>query len=463
MCVCAYAFVCTFCEPDIYAAVPPLCSSAIPSTNPPTRADSLSAPCAACGHPAATRPGHLFDRMATEVMTLSYEPERSLMGQTSRTQTPKTPLRILDPGRSKLTTVETKRIISVLDDTIVKVELVSMFAYAIEHLEEFVSSFGPELIGALREHLRLSNNMDVMLTRLDEEGLLHAGMEEGQLLQTDDPTGALQLQVQGLRSSVRNIVRLFYIDPIASQTMRYAHERSPPSTLFVRCLVELRGFLYEKLLTTPLEEKEKLRFIHEITLRDKKNTEAIMALENELEAAIKNRDEEVCGGRWGGVHQGTNQMDPLRPGRVFRCLNGLPYPMRVCLCPFQISKKNAMIKDLKTHLHNLAKFSEGQIQRTRTEAEKQQKVEFRGSQGKCSKLQQELNQLKAQLNALITENRESELFFRKVTKVGAGPAYTGVQLRQLPEGQILSALHAHTEPKKNDQQLCVDCTHIPLH
>ncbi|KAJ6659107.1 hypothetical protein lerEdw1_019410 [Lerista edwardsae] len=308
--------------------------------------------------------------MATEVITLSYEPERSLMGQTSRTQTTKTPLRILDPGRSKLTTVETKRIISVLDDTIIKVELVSMFAYAIEHLEEFVSSFGPELIGALREHLRLSNNMEVMLNRLDEEGLLHASVEEGQLLGTDDPNGVLQLHVQGLRSSVRNIVRLFFMDPIASQAMRYAHERTPASNLFIRCLVELRGFLYEKLLTTPLEEKEKRRFIHEITLRDKKNTEAIMALEAELEAAIKNRDDEI-------------------------------------------SKKNATIKELKTHLHNLAKFSEGQIQRTRTEAEKQQKVELRGSQGKCAKIQQELNQLRAQLNALITENRESELFFRK--------------------------------------------------
>uniref|UniRef100_A0A8D2J120 Dynein regulatory complex protein 10 n=1 Tax=Varanus komodoensis TaxID=61221 RepID=A0A8D2J120_VARKO len=74
---------------------------------------------------------------------------------------------------------------------------------------------------------------------------------------------------------------------------------------------------------------------------------------------------------------------------------------------------NAAIKELKTHLHNLAKFSESQIQRNRADTEKQQKGETRASQAKCAKLQQELQQLRAQLNALIAENRESELNLRK--------------------------------------------------
>lgn len=308
--------------------------------------------------------------METEVVTVTYNPEMSSVAQNSQSQTAKMPLRILDPGRSKLSTVETKRIISVLDDTILKVEIVCMLAYVIQHLEEFVVTFGPIIFGALKHHLRLSNELEFTLMRLEIEGLLHRAEFKGEIFGAEDPGGVIHLQVQNLKSNVRNLVRLFYANPIACLAMREAHKRTPASSLFIRCFTELRGFLYEMLLTTPLEEKEKQRFIQELTQRDKKNSETIQALEDELAAAIKNRDEEI-------------------------------------------SKKNATIKDLKTHLHNLAKYSEGQIQRTRTETEKQQKTELRGSQAKTTKLQQELNQLRAQLNALITEDRESELGLRK--------------------------------------------------
>ncbi|XP_062999767.1 dynein regulatory complex protein 10 isoform X1 [Elgaria multicarinata webbii] len=306
--------------------------------------------------------------MATEVLHQSYEcidPNRG------KRQVYRMPLKILDPGRSKLTTVETKRIISVLDETILKVELVSTFSHVTENLEEFSAVLGPELTGALKEHLRLSNTMEATLARLEGEGVLQNGGAKGDLYGAEDPGGYLTLHVQGLRSSVRNIVRLFFANPMACQAVReVAHTRHPNANLFIKSLSELRGFLFEKLLTTPLEEKEKRRFMKEISQRDKKNMEIIAALMEELTAAIQNRDDEI-------------------------------------------SRMNAAIKELKTHLHNLAKFSESQIQRTRTEAEKQQKGEARGSQAKCTKLQQELQLLRAQLSALIAEDRESELNLRK--------------------------------------------------
>ncbi|XP_053136343.1 dynein regulatory complex protein 10 [Hemicordylus capensis] len=313
--------------------------------------------------------------MATEVLNRVYEavdPSRSPVGQATRTLTLKMPLKILDPGRSKLTTVETKRIISVLDETILKVELVSMFAYVMENLEDFYVALGPELTEALREHLQLSNNLKATLVRLEEDDLLYKGTARRVILGAEDPDGSLSLLVQGLKGSVRNIVRLFYANPLACQAIRdaSAYGRDTSSDLLIRGLTELREFLFEKLLTTPLEEREKHRFIQEIALRDKKNTETIAALEDELAAAIQHRDDEI-------------------------------------------SKKNTIIKELKTHLHNLAKISDGQIQRTRTEAEKQQKGELRGSQAKCAKLQQELQQLRAQLSTLITEDRDSELGLRK--------------------------------------------------
>lgn len=208
----------------------------------------------------------------------------------------KTPLKILDPGRSKLTTVETKRIISVLDDTIVKVELITMFSHVMENLEDFSMALGPELLEAFKEHLELSNAMETLLAHLEKEGLLLKGIASGNLFAAEDESGQLSLHVEGIKSSVRNILRLFYMNPIACQAVRdMASARSPIADVLIKGLLALRRFLFEMLLTTPLEDKEKTKFMQEIALRDRKNTEMITALEDEIATAIHNRDEEVLG------------------------------------------------------------------------------------------------------------------------------------------------------------------------
>uniref|UniRef100_A0A8C8R9P1 Dynein regulatory complex protein 10 n=1 Tax=Pelusios castaneus TaxID=367368 RepID=A0A8C8R9P1_9SAUR len=281
------------------------------------------------------------------------------------------PLKILDPGRSKLTTVETKRIISVLDETITKIELISLLSHTVEFLDDLSTILGSELMGALKEHEQLSNNMKTLLTQLKGEGLLKQEDGRGDLVGTEEQIHRLQLHQQAVKSSIRNILRLFQADPLASQAVRdEAYARDLSSEMFIKGFSEFRGFLFEKLLTSPLEEKEKIQFMEEISLRDKKNTETIAALEAELAAEIQSQDNEIM-------------------------------------------KKNAAIRDLKSHLLHLEKFSESHIQRTKQEAEKLQKGELRVSQAKCDKIQQDIHQLRAQLSVLITENRESELALRK--------------------------------------------------
>ena len=67
-----------------------------------------------------------------------------------------------------------------------------------------------------------------------------------------------------------------------------------------------------------------------------------------------------------------------------------------------------MIQELKNHLHQVLKFSENSLQRTRQEAEKQQKADFRASQARVAKIQQEILVLRSQFHSLVTENREAE-------------------------------------------------------
>ncbi|KAH1180170.1 dynein regulatory complex protein 10 [Mauremys mutica] len=319
--------------------------------------------------------------MATKVATmlqLPYEStDSSSKSSVGHSQTPKksviktSPLKLLDPGRSKLTTVETKRIISVLDEATFKIELISLICHITEFLDSLSTILGSELMGTLKEHERLSNNMEALLTQLQREGLLKQEDGRGDLVGTEEQIRHLQLHQQAVKSSIRNILRLFQADPLASQAVRdEAYARDLSSEMFIKGLSEFRGFLLEKLLTSPLEEQEKIQFMEEISLRDKKNTETIATLEAELATAIQSRDDEIM-------------------------------------------KKNAAIRDLKSHLLHLEKSSESHIQRTKQEAEKLQKGELRISQAKCAKIQQDIHQLRAQLNVLIIDNRDSELALRK--------------------------------------------------
>ena len=66
------------------------------------------------------------------------------------------------------------------------------------------------------------------------------------------------------------------------------------------------------------------------------------------------------------------------------------------------------------NVHQLKKFSEEQIRRTKSEAEKQEAADAKNSEGKRVKLQQEQGLLKNQLQELITEHRDSEQSLRKV-------------------------------------------------
>lgn len=279
-------------------------------------------------------------------------------------------MKMLEPGRKKLTSIETQRVVAVLDETIKKLELVSLFHHAIENVNRYSVLFGSELTGALREHKRLKDNMQRHLQRMRSAEDV-SGFQLGKpkmAEKADVHFGALRAAIQ---SSVRNTLRLFVTNPTACQALRSeGNVRDQASQTLIHVLSELRAFLFEMLLTSPLEQNERMRYLQEMTLRDQRNRSVLMALEEELNAAILDRDTEIA-------------------------------------------KKNEIIRQLKINLHQLEKFSENQVKRTMQEAEMQQKSDYRASEGKIAKLQQDLQQLRSQLNGAIAENREIELSLRK--------------------------------------------------
>ncbi|XP_069651535.1 dynein regulatory complex protein 10 [Haliaeetus albicilla] len=270
-------------------------------------------------------------------------------------------MKALDPCQLKPDSMETERIITILDETIAKLEMSSLIPCIIDSLDRFADMLGPEITNNLIEHQKLSNEMEHLLASWEEEDTTRA----------EEQRGCLCLLEQRLKCSVRNVLRLLLANPLLCQALKYeARARESPAELFIKAFGEFRNFMLERLLTSPMEEEEKIKFMEDISLQIKKNAEAITALQAELAAAIRTREEEI-------------------------------------------HKKDNVIKDLKTSMQDLAKVCKAGIQQIKQEGEKQQKEELQASQARCARLQQDIQQLGAQLNALVLEHRASELALRK--------------------------------------------------
>ncbi|KAL1768692.1 IQ domain-containing protein D isoform X1 [Sigmodon hispidus] len=292
---------------------------------------------------------------------------------------PAEPMKALVPSKSKLSTIEAKRIMSVLDEAIQKVALVTLMSYIEAHPEVLEGVFPDNLVMAIREHLGIGQALLEGASILqekqkeleEEEEEAEEGWYRDRLLSIDICKATVWPLAHQFRDSTKTILRVLLSDPqLITLLQMQAPGRSPGAQRLLDGLVELRGFLFEKLLTSPMEVREKNQFIQDITRRNERNQEVIDGLQAELAQVLKNKESEV-------------------------------------------EKENFVIQELKNHLHQVFKFSENSLLRTRQEAEKQQKVDYRASQARLAKIQQEILALRSQYHNLVMENREVEQALRK--------------------------------------------------
>ncbi|XP_021392955.2 dynein regulatory complex protein 10 [Lonchura striata] len=261
-------------------------------------------------------------------------------------------MKVLDPRQLKPDSTETERILTVLDEAIVKLEITRLIPQITGSLERYAGMLGPEITSRLLEHQKLSMEIQHLLTSPGDEKSIKAAE-------------------QRLKCSLRNILRLFLANPLLYHGLKYeVRVREAPTDVFIKAFKEFRDFTLERLLTTPDEEKEKMQFMKDISLQVEKNTETISALQGELAGVIQTRDEEV-------------------------------------------SRKDKTIENLKTSMEDMAKNCKANIQLIMKEGEKQQKEDKEASQDRCARLKQDIQRLRTQLNALVLEHRASELVLRK--------------------------------------------------
>ncbi|NWS32986.1 DRC10 protein, partial [Polioptila caerulea] len=261
-------------------------------------------------------------------------------------------MKVLDPRQLKPDSMETERILTVLDETIVKLEITRLILWITGSLERYARMLGPEITSCLLKHQKLSMKIQHLLASPGDEKSLRA-LE------------------QRLKCSLRNILRLFLANPLLYHGLKYeVRVRQSPADVFIKAFMEFRNFTLERLLTSPDEEKEKIQFMEDISLRVEKNMETISALQKELAAVIQTRDEEV-------------------------------------------NTKDKMIENLINSMENLAQGCKVDIRQIMKEGEKQQKEDEQASQDRCARLKLDIEHLRAQYNALVLEHRASELVLRQ--------------------------------------------------
>ncbi|NXH98356.1 DRC10 protein, partial [Pachycephala philippinensis] len=261
-------------------------------------------------------------------------------------------MKVLDPRQLKPDSTETERILTVFDETIVKLEITRLIPRIIGSLERFARMLGPEITSSLLELQKLS--MEI------QELLASPGREEKR-----------RAAEQRLKCCLRNTLRLFLANPLLYHGLKYeVWVRESPADAFIKAFKEFRDFTLERLLTSPDEEKEKIQFMEDISLRVEKNMETMSAVQAELEAAIQTRDEEI-------------------------------------------NSKDKKIENLKASMEDLAKECKADIHQITKEGEKQQKEDEKASKERCARLEQDVLRLRAQFKALVLEHRASELVLRK--------------------------------------------------
>ncbi|XP_033730341.1 dynein regulatory complex protein 10-like [Pecten maximus] len=354
------------------------------------------------------------------------------------------PSRALEPARKKIATIEAQRVMSVFEDTIHRIEMVSILPFLLNSIDRFRVSLGAELAGHLENHQVIQESYQEIKQQLDiqirqnrkqkvvtrpstggsymsegradsqysgddttaptmpteeSEMKVDKGMdvfdEAEEDAQSDRQSSSrqsdvsnisaasfnstigrtmrnLNLVAQQLSTSCKNIIRCFQLNTAAMKTiMNQARHQIPSSNQsLIQYLNELKEILLNKLLTTPEEESERMDYIQEISLRERNNAAIIEKLEEELRAAMADKDEEI-------------------------------------------KKKNDVIRRIQADLRQIEKFSEENMKRVQTEAEKQEASDIKTSDGKKQRLLQELQQLKTQNQNMITEHRESEQDLRR--------------------------------------------------
>ena len=237
------------------------------------------------------------------------------------------PLRILEPAQKKLSTVESQRILAVVDDTIKKLESALVLPFLSDSLSRFTVAMGTDLVALMEEYQREVCEYNRLHQQLNSQGItpkverthshaVHSGRRPSAIaaalkvhlstptrpvrLQPLEPTPEANMEEEfyevrhRLKRVIKCIVGTLARNPSAATMVKNAaHEKSKMGEHMVEAVTDLQAVVQEKLLTTKLEEDRRGEYLQKVVARQNSAEEEIVKLEKQLAEAMQCKNEEV--------------------------------------------------------------------------------------------------------------------------------------------------------------------------
>ncbi|CAF0877530.1 unnamed protein product [Rotaria sp. Silwood1] len=211
------------------------------------------------------------------------------------------PLRLHEPARSKLSTIETQRIMIVFDDLVQNMELIEILPVIALHTDLFKSIIDTETMNEIHKHEQLKQAYETNAPLQSVSNIIeklpqfenYARRFDKSLSHNANEKIAYHYYIQ---QSIRNVLRRLLHQQNrfdAIKRILLNNNLLPQQKDIMQVLKMLRESAMERFLTTPLEEREKFEQMKNLNTRLSSNEAIIAKLEKELNDAIAERDAEV--------------------------------------------------------------------------------------------------------------------------------------------------------------------------
>jgi len=222
------------------------------------------------------------------------------------------PLRALEPARKKLSSIEAQRVMCCLEEAKKRCEIVSALPYIMNNIDKLSRNLGAELSTVLADHKKIyeqfldldQRHTEISLKIADNQEVAGQEVEEGvatPVKQPSPPTsrpqsrgissrGSVRPRIQSaprgslsdqleeitvqinmcelqIQISTKNMMRVMSLNPgeVTVLLNEVGNSKSREGQYFTGQLNDLREILMEKLLMTPVEEKEKMHYLSQVT------------------------------------------------------------------------------------------------------------------------------------------------------------------------------------------------------
>ncbi|XP_068717027.1 dynein regulatory complex protein 10-like [Montipora capricornis] len=303
------------------------------------------------------------------------------------------PCKVLEPKLKTMESLEAERIMTVFQDALKRMQIVTILPHVLEVLPRYSVILGQELMAQMETHLRLQDSFKDLTSELNplleqqKDGSMKTKMINSEVEQSRRDTVIHQAAIiaQVIKKSLRNILRYFKknpksIDAILSSNLK----RNVENSLLMKSMTSLMTIITERLLTTPFEQQEKMSYLLDVIRREKKTHSTKEKLEVQYNEAVKAKEAEIA-------------------------------------------ERDAIIVELQNKLQLLQKINLDQQQKTLTEALKQTSVDTKLSKAQIAKYHEDILGCRKTIKEHRSNHRENEIYLRKRTFKMATEVYNWVQ------------------------------------